>query len=72
MLKDQENIDEYSDDDYEDIDPTDFAFVVSSNGELKSLMIPEDLMDDPPEEIVKILEIFGIKDINIFEPKTLH
>lgn len=72
MLKDQENIDDYDDDDYEDIDPTDFAFVISSDGELKSLMMPEDLMNEPPKEIVEILKIFGIKDIHLIEPKTLH
>lgn len=72
MLKDQENIEDFDDDEYEDIDETDFAFVVSADGSLKSLMIPENLMENPPKEIVKILKIFGIKDIHLLEPKTLH
>lgn len=72
MLKDQENIEEFDDDDYEDIDVDDFAFVISADGNLKSLMIPEHLMDDPPKEVVKVLKIFGIEDIHMLEPKTLH
>jgi hypothetical protein len=36
------------------------------------MMLPEDLMDDPPLEIKKILRIFGIKNIHQLEPRTLH
>ena len=42
------------------LDSTDFGFIVSSEGELKSLMIPENFEGDLPEEIVLILDILGI------------
>jgi len=36
------------------------------------MMFPEDLMEDPPKTIKKILKIFGITDINVITEKTLH
>lgn len=74
MSKQQEqffdsDIDDHDDDDY---DPGDYGFIISSDGTLKSLIIPEDLMEDPPIEIKKILKIFGIKSIHTIESKTLH
>jgi hypothetical protein len=56
--------DEYSADD--------FAFVIGPDGELKSMMIPEHLMDDPPEEVQLILKMFGIDSIHQLEGRTLH
>ena len=63
-------IEEYEED--SDLGPDDFAFVVSGDGELKSFIIPEHLMDDPPEEITLILKLFGIDDINQLGDQTLH
>jgi hypothetical protein len=56
--------DEYSADD--------FGFIIGPDGELKSMMIPEHLMDDPPEEVQLILKLFGIENINQLESRTLH
>jgi hypothetical protein len=50
----------------------DFGFVIGPDGELKSMMIPEHLMDDPPEEVMLILKLFGIDDINSLGDRTLH
>lgn len=50
----------------------DYEFVISANGELKSIMIPEDLMEDPPKSVARILKIFGIKDIHSLTSGTLH
>jgi hypothetical protein len=50
----------------------DFGFIIGPDGELKSMMIPEHLMDDPPEEVQMILKLFGIDDINQSEIRTLH
>jgi hypothetical protein len=57
------------DDDY---DADDFSFIIGSDGELKSIMIPGHLMDDPPSEVQLILKIFGINDIHQLEGRTLH
>ena len=59
--------------DYDDeFGPGDFGFVIGPDGELKSMMIPEDLMEDPPKSIKRILKIFGIKDLQGVTIKTLH
>ncbi len=50
----------------------DFGFIIGSDGELKSMMIPEHFMSDPPEEVMLILKIFGIDDINSLGDRTLH
>ena len=53
-------------------DENDYGFIIGPDGELKSLMIPEDLMSDPPKEVLKILKIFKIVNIHQLEPRTLH
>lgn len=63
------DVDEDIDD--EDFEDGDFGFIISPNGELKTMMIPE-LMEDPPLEVRRILKIFGIKNIHQIEPRTLH
>lgn len=50
----------------------DFTFVIGSDGDLKSITVPQHLMDDPPEEVQCILKLFGIDDINTLEDRTLH
>lgn len=56
----------------EEYSQDDFGFIIGPDGELKSIMYPEHLMEDPPEEIKLILQIFGIDDINTLEDRTLH
>jgi hypothetical protein len=62
-------VEEFDDDNFS---PNDFGFIIDSNGNLKTLMIPEHLMEDPPEEVVAILEMFGIDNIHDLETKLLH
>lgn len=68
----QDLSEEFLEEEYDDYDDNDYCFIINPEGELKSIMFPEDLMEDPPKEIKKILKIFGIKDINDLTPKTLH
>jgi hypothetical protein len=63
-------VEEYDDNDEYSAD--DFGFIIDAEGELKSVMIPEHLMEDPPEEVIMILKLFGIEDINMLESRTLH
>ena len=65
----QLELDEFDDDDFNE---NDFGFIISENGELKSVMYPEKLLEDPPQEIKEILRIYGIDDINEIEHRTLH
>jgi hypothetical protein len=68
-----ENIDnELDDDSDDDFNEFDYGFIIGPDGELKTIMFPEDLMEDPPPKVRKILKILGIKDIHQLEPKTLH
>jgi hypothetical protein len=63
-------IEEYEDDN--EIDRDDFTFIIGPDGDLKSMIIPERLMDDPPEEVKMILEMFGIDDIHDLNNRLLH
>lgn len=64
-------IEEY-DEEANEYGPDDFGFVLGPDGDLKSFMIPEHLMDDPPEEVMIILGLFGIDNIHDLENRTLH
>lgn len=65
-------IDALDDDEEDEFEDGDYGFIISSDGELKSLMFPDDLMDDPPAQVRRILKIFGIKDIHNINCRTLH
>jgi hypothetical protein len=45
-----------------DIEDEDYGFVFGPDGELKSVFLPENLPFKTPENIQKILEMFGIND----------
>lgn len=42
------------------IDENDFGFLIDNEGNLKTIFGGEDQFEDPPENVVKILAIFGI------------
>lgn len=66
-------VDSYDDDeDYKEFEEGDYGFIISANGELKSIMFPEDLFEDPPVEVKRICKIFGIKNLHQLDPRTLH
>lgn len=65
-------VDDLDNSDVEELDETDYGFIIGANGELKSIMFPELIMEDPPKEIKKILKIYGIKDIHDMVEKTIH
>lgn len=50
----------------------DFEFVISADGELKSVAIPPHLIESPPESVQVILELFGIDDIKELTHRVLH
>lgn len=67
-----ENEEDFDEEDFDDYDPSDFGFVIAGDGTLKSIQFPEALMDDPPTEVLKILKIFGIKNIHTLVEHTIH
>jgi hypothetical protein len=62
-------VEDLEDDEY---DPSDYGFIISADGELKSIMYPEDLMGEPPEEIKLIMKLFGVGDLETSETRILH
>jgi len=62
------------DDVYEqEIADDDFGFIVGPDGELKSVFLPDNMsMDELPENIQKIFELFGIDDPDRLENTTIH
>lgn len=56
----------------DDTDADDFCFVIGPDGDLKSIMIPEHLMDDPPESVQMILKMYGIDNIHQIDGRTIH
>jgi hypothetical protein len=59
------------DDDFLDnIDEEDYIFIMDSQGNLKTVLLPEDYnINDLPDNIQKALEFFGV---NKLENRTLH
>jgi len=56
-----------------ELEQDDFAFIIGSNGKLKKILCPEQSIDNPPEEVKKILEIFGVNEVNeLINGRTLH
>jgi hypothetical protein len=62
------------DDIYEtEISDEDYGFILGPNGELKSVFLPETLPFETPNNIAKILKIFGITDLeNIDKDQPVH
>lgn len=49
-----------------------FEFTIGPDGELCSMIIPEHMMDDLPEEVALILQMYGIEDLNTLDNRILH
>jgi len=54
----------------DNIDDEDYIFVISPNGKLKSVLMPEDFDTmEYPEQVLKIMQIYGVSE---FTSGTLH
>ena len=68
-------LDQYQDDcDDIDISDTDYGFIVTASGELKTFFCPDNPGGWPPKEVQKIFKIFKINDLSEVIPHstTLH
>ena len=63
-IEEFEETDEFGEDD--------FGFILGPDGELKSIMIPEDHVGELPEKVLMILNIYGINDIDELSKRRLH
>jgi hypothetical protein len=53
---------------FEDLDDTDFVFVVDASGDLKGIVFPE--LDEMPDSVKNMLDFFGV-DLDSTS-RTLH
>lgn len=61
LEQDQEEIE------LDEIGDEDYGFIIGPDGELKHLFTPDEFLLDPPPVVKKILEILGIKDVNLLD-----
>jgi len=56
-----------------DIADDDYVFVIGPNGELKQVILPDDLPFESPKNVSKILKMFKIWDIELLDGNdTIH
>jgi hypothetical protein len=56
-----------------DIEDEDYVFVLGPEGELKQVILPDDVPFKAPKNIAKILKIFNIHDVgDISGEETVH
>lgn len=65
-----EEYDQTDDDADLNIDNTDYGFIVSADGELKTFFCPDNMDGYPPKEVMKIFKIFNITDLDGILPKS--
>lgn len=56
----------------DEVGPEDFIFIVTADGELKSVLFPDDDVFEYNERVLKVFEVFGIDDPDSLTPYTLH
>lgn len=69
-IDDEVDMDEYD----SEITGDDYVFILDSDGNLKSVLVPEDY-EEIPESVLAIFEVFGITDedeVNARLGHTLH
>ena len=58
---------------YDEIADEDYGFIIGPDGELKSVFVPDIPPFETPENVLKILNLFGIGDISEIEDlQTRH
>ena len=53
---------------------SDFGFLIDNEGNLKTVFGPNELFDDPPESVQKILDMFGVDSAELImrSGATIH
>jgi hypothetical protein len=65
-----ENEDRVEDEYDQLIEDSDYGFIISSSGELKTFFCPDNIENWPPKEIVKIFKIFKITNLDEILPMS--
>lgn len=72
-LMSQEEINEIEETFDDDIADSDYCFVFDSEGQIKSIILPESVPFVAPETIAQVLKLLGINDIGEIDGDgTLH
>lgn len=75
MSKHNEHEQEVDEDDVAvSIDEKDFGFLLDGQGKLKTIFGPDEMIDAPPENVQKILDIFSVESPDLIKRLgiTLH
>jgi hypothetical protein len=56
----------------DEVSSDDFVVIIDCNGDLKGIIVPATLMSEPPPEVSKILQMYGIDDIHSIQVNTIH
>jgi hypothetical protein len=65
-------IEEIEEQDFLDnISDEDFVLILDSNGDLKTILLPESLTETIPKNLVQILKVLGIDNHNL-QSRTIH
>ena len=61
----QDHLDDLEAEEMEDLDiaDSDYGFIVSSTGELKTFFCPDSIDQFPPKEVLKIFKVFKINNV---------
>lgn len=69
----EEQIDELAEMFDDTLGDDDYCLIVGPDGELKSIMVPDNVPFEVPEKVAQLLSVFGITDVsNIAGNSTLH
>lgn len=55
---------------YEELSADDFALIISPIGELKTIILPEELPNETPRKLKELLEFLGVFDMSLIGGKT--
>ena len=71
MQRPSNELEDISEDDFLDsIDAEDFVFVINNEGNLKTLVLPDEFNNNEiPKSITAVLSMFGVENLS---PNTLH
>jgi len=71
MQRPTNDLEDITEDDFIDsIDEEDFVFIIDKHGNLKTMLMPENIRDDyAPSNVFSILNVFGVSSLN---PVILH
>jgi hypothetical protein len=68
------NVDELLEDtdDYDDLSPEDYVFIVGPDGKMKSVIFPPEDEFEYSQGLKEVFSMFGVEDPNLLLGQTIH